>query len=615
MGSNTPNLNLYKANPKEDGESTFNIDTMLNDNWDKIDGFKQEHSKLEDEVLHPKMAKTEKQVGSIINLPNAVDGQASVGIEGRTVTNLVKNGNFANGTTGWEASNGVLITVENGKLKFSSSSTSAFSYISTKANLLSGRKYYITHEQESNKYTWYYRGLPSNIIYHEDTDTIDGKKSAIIEPNIDDTFIAFRVNNSYEVSDIYVDNFMIVDLTATFGAGNEPTLEECDKIFSYISGTKSTTSTRIKSVGKNLFDKNSFYNNMVNKNNDINIINDNGQQVFDFQQSLYNGHKILSDAFKLNTQYTITIIGKVDVTCLYVVAKYTDGSTDTLNINSTSYATFHLTTDRNKTIDYFYLTYSSGTGRVRLVDNIQLEEGSTPTPYEPYKESISYITLPEGIDGLHSLPNGVKDEVTTDRKLIKRTKEYVFQESDVIGIYATHINLDWARIAKKQDAEDYNSTSKTRTTIIDGYQEYTGGDFDNVSNVGKFSSKTHAREIWIGFSKGTTVEQAQQALAGIKVIYQLAEPQIYDLAISPVACFKDGTIYIESADGNSEYVVPETQITYPINTAGAIHSNTMAINQLSNQYKLSNGQQLNVSDEQKLQFLGQQITQLKLGGM
>lgn len=37
MASNTPNLNLYKKDPTVDGNDTFNIKTMLNDNWDKID--------------------------------------------------------------------------------------------------------------------------------------------------------------------------------------------------------------------------------------------------------------------------------------------------------------------------------------------------------------------------------------------------------------------------------------------------------------------------------------------------------------------------------------------------------------------------------------------------
>lgn len=37
MSSYTGNLNLYKADPVADGNDTFNIDTMMNENWDKID--------------------------------------------------------------------------------------------------------------------------------------------------------------------------------------------------------------------------------------------------------------------------------------------------------------------------------------------------------------------------------------------------------------------------------------------------------------------------------------------------------------------------------------------------------------------------------------------------
>ena len=37
MPTNTTNLNLLKMDPTADGSATFNIQTMLNDNWDKLD--------------------------------------------------------------------------------------------------------------------------------------------------------------------------------------------------------------------------------------------------------------------------------------------------------------------------------------------------------------------------------------------------------------------------------------------------------------------------------------------------------------------------------------------------------------------------------------------------
>lgn len=39
MSSYTSNLNLLKKDPTTDGSDTFNIKTMLNDNWDKIDDY------------------------------------------------------------------------------------------------------------------------------------------------------------------------------------------------------------------------------------------------------------------------------------------------------------------------------------------------------------------------------------------------------------------------------------------------------------------------------------------------------------------------------------------------------------------------------------------------
>ena len=49
MTSYTPNLKLMKKNPSTDGNDTFNIDTMLNENWDKVD---EEVGKKADKKTH-----------------------------------------------------------------------------------------------------------------------------------------------------------------------------------------------------------------------------------------------------------------------------------------------------------------------------------------------------------------------------------------------------------------------------------------------------------------------------------------------------------------------------------------------------------------------------------
>ncbi|MEG1491802.1 MAG: hypothetical protein RR394_06080, partial [Oscillospiraceae bacterium] len=37
MSTKTTNIDLLKMDPATDGDATFNIATMLNDNWDKVD--------------------------------------------------------------------------------------------------------------------------------------------------------------------------------------------------------------------------------------------------------------------------------------------------------------------------------------------------------------------------------------------------------------------------------------------------------------------------------------------------------------------------------------------------------------------------------------------------
>ena len=58
--------------------------------------------------------------------------------------------------------------------------------------------------------------------------------------------------------------------------------------------------------------------------------------------------------------------------------------------------------------------------------NIQLEEGSTATSYAPYVESKSSVILPEQ---LHSLPNGVADEIVGN-KIIRRIGKVVLDGNE-----------------------------------------------------------------------------------------------------------------------------------------------------------------------------------------
>lgn len=589
MGSNTPNLNLYKASPKQDGESTFNIDTMLNDNWDKIDEFKQEYNKLEDEVLNPKMAKTEKQVTSIINLPNAVDGQASVGIEGRTVTNLLGDGSTE-------------ISVTNASYRINLNEPLPLDKyliifeITQLPNPQDGTRNLLQINDGTDRY-------PYNIDNNPGGSNINQIGRFVSKFNYSIKQV-FWWNNSTGTAKIK--NIMIIKATDEEydTSGNE---QELLQKYPYISGIESTTNTKIRSVGKNLFD--SFYKSEVTYGN-IDIINDNSFSVESYAYvaiQVSPNKKITLSCKRTGITRNVTVYKNrlLGHNANYVMYYPSSAPSDCLK-------TFFVDESYRYSNGKYYITFRLDSDSI---SEFMLNYGDTATPYEPYKESISYITLPEGVDGFHSLSNGVKDEVTTDGKLIKRVKEYVLQESDITRI-TTGTQTGIAVSKKFPDAIPFNAET-TGYSIVDGRIEKPYNTFGLIENNIHYATLTESgiSVFYFAVMKSTTLEQAQQALVGTKIIYQLAQPQIYDLTGTPVTCFKDGTIYIESVDNNAEYVLPETQFSYPINTAGALNSNTMAINQLSNQYQLTKEQQLNVSNEQKLQMLGQQITQLKLGGM
>ncbi|MGZ7442172.1 phage tail protein [Paenibacillus sp. TH7-28] len=73
MASNTPNLNLLKKDPATDGNDTFNIQTMLNDNWDKIDAAVGEVREELKDINVPDASLTQK---GITQLSSATDNTA-----------------------------------------------------------------------------------------------------------------------------------------------------------------------------------------------------------------------------------------------------------------------------------------------------------------------------------------------------------------------------------------------------------------------------------------------------------------------------------------------------------------------------------------------------------
>lgn len=162
-------------------------------------------------------------------------------------------------------------------------------------------------------------------------------------------------------------------------------VEETNELKPYITGTKSTLSHRIVSRGKNL----------INKNDTHRIV----------------GYSISSSG-SIAVSPTVTISHPIKVVAGNTYIKSNDGGgrirflDKNLGLISVIEGNTAVVPSNAIYIQFAYITANE--------DIVQIEEGTTATEYEEYKESISYVQLPKDENGnqleMNSLPNGTKDE-------------------------------------------------------------------------------------------------------------------------------------------------------------------------------------------------------------
>ena len=164
-------------------------------------------------------------------------------------TNLVVNGDFSQGLTGWTLrSNPTYIeTVENGRYKatIAAAITTTDFYLRPAVNTVSGNKYYLAcviipaKSAGVNSFQ-----LGASVVSLTLTPLIENRPSAVLTAtNTSSPVLNHRTTNYATGDSLYIDNFIVIDLTAIFGAGNEPTKEQMDRLLaefpnSWFDGTQ-----------------------------------------------------------------------------------------------------------------------------------------------------------------------------------------------------------------------------------------------------------------------------------------------------------------------------------------------------------------------------------------
>ena len=158
---------------------------------------------------------------------------------GLIVKNLVQNGDFSDGTNGWTIAGMGSLSVENDTLKILVSAQNSYSRQIVQAII--GNKYYGCLKLKSTSNL--VRFTMGNSIYHSGSGSYE-KLSVIYSTTTTNLTIAVVDTRVSGWDYFYQDDVLVIDLTATFGAGNEPTKEQCDIIFSqWFDGTISIQQT------------------------------------------------------------------------------------------------------------------------------------------------------------------------------------------------------------------------------------------------------------------------------------------------------------------------------------------------------------------------------------
>jgi hypothetical protein len=356
-----------------------------------------------------------------------------------------------------------------------------------------------------------------------------------LDADTSDLGLWIRTDSNPQAITFYVDGLMI---------------EETNELKPFILGgsTKSTNSVRIKSVGKNLFDKRkAVLNHRINVN---------------------------TGALSSRSDYFATDFIPVDSgDNYYRNIVYTTAIGDNYAFYDQNKKFLYAITNPESYVKVIAIPqdvkYIRMGARMTDLDIYYFTKGSVATPYEPYKESIVNVNLPEP---LRSVPSA-KDEINVTKGIrTQRLGQHVIQSADIEG--QNFGNTTSASFYTKIK-EDFIPDSVVFINAIQGNLL-----FENLSHFTEIAADTSTapentfytygtnQRIYFQFPLGTTLAEARTALAGTALTYQLATPIVTKLpAQAPLQVFENGTVYVEPIGDVSESTLPSVEMTIPIGTS------------------------------------------------
>ena len=334
----------------------------------------------------------------------------------------------------------------------------------------------------------------------------------------------------------------------------------------------------ISSMGKNLFNMK-----RVDIRGNAKILNKTYNSVTVTTLQSWAGIQIVNLKLKPNTNYKLKFDRNNDKIKAYIRVRTASGKySGNANFGGSNDLKFTMP----KHSDYIALSIETEVPLENaIISNIQLEENSTATSYEPYKENKKEISLNEPLRGL---PNGIRDtieKINGEWKIVRRCGEIIF---DGVTNRITDYHPSWSsgdyhagysnalkNIRKKGDtigiADKIVVTTVEKILAGTNIAQNKGLWLENYSYVVYFSIPKNE-------ATGESINAINTWLTNnnVKLIYQLETPTIEDISPVTLQCWKNGTISID------EVLPVETTHTVALNKSAQIQKNIEELTLLRN---------------------------------
>ena len=430
----------------------------------------------------------------------------------------VRNGNFANGTAGWNAGGATLSAVD-GILTWTANDATITRNLTTNVTFINGHKYYISFfikGNADNQVGGAFGAVSGGGSFATENYSTSWKRIAKMATPTTNTAntLYLRPNtagNDGAVADFR--NICIFDLTLMFGEGNEPsTAEEFEAMFplpyyAYNAGTLvNNTATGLKTVGFNLYNAATGKAVLVGKYSNYPYEYEICGTFTSISFEDYAGNVSTPELydgrfFNVDRPGVLTVVG--------------GNSTDTL---------------------------------VHLVWSGWRNYGEADYAYEPYWENILALNIPTITGKLNGegssvtiFPDGMKsagdvyDELIVDADGVARTAikrigvfdmgELSYAKSDNIGEYYFYITSSSQIISQIKNplpgvvTQKYGKPIGTSRTIL----------ATNDKAIAFYNSNGNVICVRDSAYDNNTVTEFAAAMAGVKLYAELATPLVYTL--------------------------------------------------------------------------------------